>query len=283
MDWASGPPVRPAAAPEVAPPVVAPRRPVWKDDEVSTSEVSPFLAPRSAGPVDLPAARSEGASDQPTAPIPRAPAASAAPMPNTGPQNEDADFIRRVARAANLPEDFFAGKDTNQLADQFGEIMRVSVSSLMQLLQARNEAKRFTRSTSQTTIQAIENNPLKFSPTVEDAIRIMFGPKTHSYLDARRAFAQGFDDLKSHQLKTYMAMQHAVTMLVAGLDPTLILKDLEAHDSIIDKVRSRKSRLWDAFLIRWNASFGRDNGGAIEAFMLHFADYYDQDDKADSR
>ena len=47
----------------------------------------------------------------------------------------------------------------------------------MQLLQARNEAKRFTRSTSQTTIQATENNPLKFSPTVEDAMRIHVRPE----------------------------------------------------------------------------------------------------------
>ena len=187
-----------------------------------------------------------------------------------------------MARAAALPEDFFAGKDANQLADQLGAIMRVSITSLMQLLQARNEAKRLTRSTSQTTIQATENNPLKFSPTAEDAMRILFGPKTHSYLDPFRAFAQGFDDLKVHQLKTYMAMQHAVTMLMADLDPAAIIKDLEADDSIIDKVRSRKSRLWDAFLIRWKASFGRENG-AIEAFMLHFADYYDQDEGIDSR
>jgi type VI secretion system protein ImpI len=182
-----------------------------------------------------------------------------------------------------LPDDFFTGKDANQFADQLGETIRISVSSLMQLLQARNEAKRFTRSTSQTTIQATENNPLKFSPTAEDAIRIMFGPKTHSYLDARRAFAQGFDDLKSHQLKTYMAMQHAVAMLVADLDPAAIIKDLEADESIVDKVRSRKSRLWDAFLMRWKASLGRESNGAIEAFMLHFADYYDQDDRIDSR
>jgi type VI secretion system protein ImpI len=111
----------------------------------------------------------------------------------------------------------------------------------------------------------------------------MFGPKTHSYLDARRAFTQGFEDLKSHQLKTYMAMQHAVAMLVADLDPAAIIKDLEADESIIDKMRSRKSRLWDAFLMRWKASLGRENNGAIEAFMLHFADYYDQDDKIDSR
>ena len=90
-----------------------------------------------------------------------------------------------------LPEDFFAGKDRNQLADQLGEIMRLSVSSMMALLQARNEAKRLTRSTSQTTIQATENNPLKFSPTAEDAMRILFGPRTHSYLDAAQSLRAG--------------------------------------------------------------------------------------------
>ena len=289
LDWASGPLSRPAAAPEPAQPVVSPRRPVWKDNEVSTGDVSPFLDTRpgrrgrSPRARRGPAARSEAAPDRQATPIPQAPVPNATRPPDASRQSVNDDFIRRMARAANLPEDFFAGKDANQLADQLGEIMRVSVSSLMQLLQARNEAKRFTRSTSQTTIQATENNPLKFSPTVEDAMRILFGPKTHSYLDARRAFAQGFDDLKSHQLKTYMAMQHAVTRLVADLDPAAITRDIETDDSIIDKVRSRKSRLWDAFLIRWKTSFGRDSDGAIEAFMLHFADYYDQDARIDSR
>jgi type VI secretion system protein ImpI len=280
LDWASGPMSRSADAPEPAPPVVAPRRPVWKDNEVAASDGSPFLGPSPPDTVDRAVSRPELPPERPVAP--QAPVGSATPPPSARRQDENDDFVRRMARAAALPEDFFAGKDANQLAEQLGAIMRVSVASLMLLLQARNEAKRLTRSTSQTTIQATENNPLKFSPTVEDAMRILFGPKTHSYLDASRAFAQGFDDLKLHQLKTYMAMQHAVTMLVADLDPAMIAKDLEASDSIIDKARSRKSRLWDAFLIRWKAIFGRDNG-AIQAFMLHFADYYDQDDGIDSR
>jgi type VI secretion system protein ImpI len=147
----------------------------------------------------------------------------------------------------------------------------------MLLLQARNEAKRLTRSTSHTTIQATENNPLKFSPTAEDAMRILFGPKTHSYMEARKAFDEGFSDLKMHQLKTYAAMQHAVSMLIADLDPTEIAKGVDRQEGALDMLRSRKSRLWEAFVTQWNATLGREPGAAIEAFMLHFADYYDQD------
>jgi len=278
LDWASGSPSRPMATPEPAPAVAAPRRPVWKDNDIAPGEASPFLATPSLDAAE----RSEAVPDRPVAPPSRAPASSEPPL-SPKRQSEDGDFVRRMARAAGLPEDFFAAKDPNELADQLGEIMRISVGSLMLLLQARNEAKRLSRSTNQTTIQATENNPLKFSPTPEDAMRILFGPKTHSYLEARRAFTQGFQDLKSHQLKTYMAMQHAVTMLVADLDPAAINKDLEADDGIIDMVRSRKSRLWDAFLMRWKANLGRDSGAAVEAFMLHFADFYDQDSGDDSR
>lgn len=187
------------------------------------------------------------------------------------------DFARRVARAAALPEEFFAGKDADELADQLGALMRISVGNLMSLLQARNEAKRLTRSTNHTTIQATENNPLKFSPTAEDAMRILFGPKTHSYMEARRAFDEGFGDLKQHQLKTYAAMQHAVTMLIADLDPARIRTGVDEQEGPLDKLRSRKSRLWDAFATHWKATLGREPGAAIEAFMLHFADYYDQD------
>jgi type VI secretion system protein ImpI len=275
MDWASGPPIAPRTAPQPAARVAAPRRPVWKDDEPARSEASPVLAP---SPI---------AAERPTErPVPTGPQAAAAndmPSPTESHRSANDAFVRRMARAAGLPADFFNGKDADLLADQFGEIMRVTVTGLMQLLQSRNEAKRLARSTSQTSIQATENNPLKFSPTAEDAIRILFGPKTRSYLDAHSAFAQGFDDLKSHQLKTYMAMQHAVTKLVAGIDPALITRELEAHENIFDTMRSRKSRLWDAFLVRWKAGLGRDSGAAIEAFMLHFSDYYDQDGKGDSR
>ena len=68
-------------------------------------------------------------------------------------------------------------------------------------------------------IQALDNNPLKFAPTATDALKIMFGPRTSGYLDARRAFDGAFTDLKTHQIMTFAAMQQAVRMLVEDLDP----------------------------------------------------------------
>jgi type VI secretion system protein ImpI len=154
--------------------------------------------------------------------------------------------------------------------------MRLMVENVRQLLNARIEAKRLARSSSQTMIQALDNNPLKFSPSAEEALRIMFGPPTKSYLDARRAFEQGFDDLKAHQIQTYSAMQQALRMLLDDLDPEAIDKDTETDRGIAAMIGSRKARLWDAYMARWQAKTRRQEGGIGDVFMQYFAECYDR-------
>ena len=275
LEWCR--PSRQQAAAAPPPPIAAPRRSLWTDEEGLGVEVEkdglstePRRVEASQAPPDPP--------PQQLAPDLRR-MSRAVEVPQIALDGESQEFLHRLARAASLPEDFFAAKDPQQLADQLGELMRIAVTSLMSLLHARSEAKRLTRSSSHTTIQATENNPLKFSPTPEDAMRILFGPKTHSYMDARCAFEQGFNDLKLHQLKTYAAMQHAVSMLIRDLDPAAIARDVEEHEGMLDKLRPRKRRLWDAFVTRWKISFGKESAAAIELFMRHFAEYYDQHER----
>ncbi|MEK9281863.1 MULTISPECIES: type VI secretion system-associated FHA domain protein TagH [unclassified Bradyrhizobium] len=264
MSWAAGPVAAPKAQVERPPAMPSPRRPsVWTDDEPAAGKPPPSPSPPQAEMLRPAQAADEG--------------------PDTAMSAGGTEFARLVARAAGLPDNFFARKTDAELAEQLGIILRMTVDNLMALLQARTQAKQLTRSTSQTTVQAIENNPLKFSPTSEEAMRILFGPPTRSYLDAQRAFAQGFSDLKSHQLKTYMAMQHAVHELIAGIDPTLMARELELQRGASSWLGTNKSKLWDEFLTRWKAHLGRDNSAPIDTFMLHFSDYYDRADKVGSK
>jgi type VI secretion system protein ImpI len=190
-----------------------------------------------------------------------------------GAEADDA-FLRVFAAAAGLPADIFAGADRREVAQQLGMALRSAVEGVMQLLKARSQAKQITRSTSQTMIEATGNNPLKFSPTPEDALRIMFGGKSRSYLDAQATLAQTFDDLKSHQLKTYAALQHAVSRLVNDLDPAIIERDFDKSKGG-SLLSSKKATLWDDYRARWDTHMLPQSGGPIAAFMLHFADYYD--------
>jgi len=159
-----------------------------------------------------------------------------------------------------------------------GALLQITIYSLMELLQARNQAKQMARSANQTTVQLSENNPLKLSPTPEEAIRLLFGPPTRSYLDARGAFTRAFGDLKSHQFKTYVAMQQAVARLVASVDPKAMAREIEGGGS--SWLGSSKSKLWDAFLMRWMSRLGDDSNSPVEAFMRHFADAYDRTETA---
>ncbi len=129
------------------------------------------------------------------------------------------DFLQHFATAAGIPVQLFDRQDKLKTADDLGFLIHFVVASLKQLLSARDSAKRFARTANRTVVQAFDNNPLKFAPTPEDALKIMFGPKTSGYLDARRTLEGAFADLKTHQVKTFSAMQNAVKMLVEDLDP----------------------------------------------------------------
>jgi type VI secretion system protein ImpI len=161
-------------------------------------------------------------------------------------------------------------------AEELGALMRVVAVELKQLLAARAESKRIARSASQTMIQAQDNNPLKFSPTVDDAMRLILGRPTSGYLTARKAFEESFRDLKAHQIKTYSAMQHALRLLVEDLDPQAVTESMPAERGLEALIGSRKAKLWDAYVARWDAKTAPYEDGLVDAFMLYFAECYDR-------
>ncbi|WP_036258822.1 type VI secretion system-associated FHA domain protein TagH [Methylocapsa aurea] len=201
-------------------------------------------------------------------PASRADSEGAAPSPD--------EFLRHFALGAGIPDHIFARQDGLKVAEELGALTRMAVENLTQLLSARFKAKRFARTSSQTMIQALDNNPLKFAPTPDDALKIMFGPRTSGYLDAKRAFEGAFTDLKTHQVKTFAAMQQAVRMLVEDLDPKAIDESAGLDKGLAGLFGGRKSRLWDLYLARWQAKTLRHEDGLVDAFMLYFAECYDQ-------
>src|SRR5262249_5391005 len=94
--------------------------------------------------------------------------------------------------------------------------------------------------------------------------------------DARRSFEQGFQDVKAHQVQTFTAMQQAITLMLAELDPQAIDAATEADRGIAALVVSRKARLWDAYVARWQGLVGTHDPDMLQRFMRHFAECYDR-------
>jgi type VI secretion system protein ImpI len=105
----------------------------------------------------------------------------------------------------------------------------------------------------------------------------MFGPPTRAYLSPVDAVRRGFDDLKQHEIRTYSAMQHALAALVGELDPKSIDRSMQADGGISALLTSRKEKLWDVYVARWEAQIVGEGSGAMDRFMRLFAEYYDRD------
>lgn len=252
-----------------------PRRPAGPADFLTES-------PREAEPAPAAFTPFEPPQDNPWLPPipPQAPPAfeSPAPLPAASaplaPPSSDA-FVRRLATGLGIPPEVLAGKDPGDLAEEVGALLRLNAENVKQLLAARTESKRAAKAANQTTVQALDNNPLKFSPTVDDALRIMFGRPSRGYLDAHRAMESSFKDLKTHQVKTYAAMQNALRLLMDGLSPEGIEALDEKDHGFGAILSSRKARLWDIYTTRWNAIASMHEEGMLDAFMVYFSDCYD--------
>ena len=186
------------------------------------------------------------------------------------------EVLDRIARAAGVPAGVFSSRNPDELADEIGAVLRLMAENLGQMLASRAESKTLMRSSSRTMIRALENNPLKFASSPEEALGVMFGPRTRNYLDARTTIERSFGDLKTHQILTFSAMQGALDALFEDLAPERIDHSVEPEKGIGALISSRKAKLWDIYVERWRAKTKRADGRLLEAFIALFAQAYDR-------
>src|SRR5690606_4839354 len=91
--------------------------------------------------------------------------------------------------------------DTNEAEalETMGRHFREVVKGLMALLQSRSELKSEFRM-SATTIRPTENNPLKFSPNVDEALKTLVLNDRTGFLDSETALIEAIEDIQNHQI-----------------------------------------------------------------------------------
>jgi type VI secretion system protein ImpI len=221
------------------------------------------------------------ARPQPARPAqdPRPPAAAPPPAPAPAVAARgagDQEILARFARGAGIPPELLAGRDPAALAEELGVLMRLMTGELKQLLEGRAQTKGAMRSANQTMVQALDNNPLRFAPTPEEAVKIMFGPRSASYLAADAAVRKSFGDIKAHQMNIFIAMQGAVRSLAEQLDPKAVDSATPQEKSLGAVFTNRKATLWDAYVARWSGLTAPHDAGLLGAFLAFFVSAYDR-------
>jgi type VI secretion system protein len=236
---------RPAARPAPSePPSVPPPPPVRPTNipgrsagasgnpaSVPNAALAPGMGavPRSgAAPSAAPGAGAGASPSRPSAPFPQALPSE----PSTGITGErrvpgggsgDLDFATLLAAAG-----IDAARVTPELSAQFGQILRVVVAGLMDVLRARERIKDEFRMR-MTTFKQADNNPLKFSANVEDALHNLLVKRNAAYLGPVEAFEDAFQDLRNHQMAMLAGMRVAYDAMLKEFQPEQLQEEFDRH------------------------------------------------------
>jgi type VI secretion system protein len=219
------PPERVAAAPQrpEPPPVSAAARVVQRPAPAQSAAPKPHI--NVAG----------GAKPQPAPPPPPAPPAVAA-----------APCLDAFFRGAGLEPQRLDDKQTEQVLQRLGQLMREVVVGVTENLHLRAEQKNVLRVPT-TTIQPQNNNPLKFSASVEEALNnLLFRESAAEYLSAVDAVRETFADIKRHQQHLLAALRTAIVDYVGRLDPDE-LENKIGHGKSGLLNAANKLKYWDLF------------------------------------
>lgn len=151
-----------------------------------------------------------------------------------------------LVEAMGLAKWNLSEKKKGEISQIVGELTRETMSGLMEALSFRKKIKEEFR-INVTTIQPVENNPLKFSANIEDALENMFIKDNKAYQKPLDAVREGFYSISEHQLAVLAGIQAAFRGMLERLDPASLEQRFEKYRKAgVIKV-GQKSKNWDSY------------------------------------
>lgn len=165
---------------------------------------------------------------------------------------------------------------TPELARSFGQILRVVVSGVMDVLQARQQTKEEFRM-GMTRFKPADNNPLKFSANVDDALHNLLIKRNAAYLGPVEAFEDAFADLRNHQMATLAGVRVAFEAMLAEFDPDRLQEtfDREGKTASLLPMPGRL-RYWTRYRERFGEMLRDADTSFRELFGDEFAKAYEE-------
>lgn len=194
---------------------------------------------------------------------------NAAPaVPASAPATGGALSLEAILSAAGVP----ATRMSEELAGELGQVLRIVVQGVMEVLQSRAEIKSQLRM-SMTRMQATENNPLKFSPNVEAALHTLLVERNRGYLPTARAFQEALTDIRNHQIAVLQGIRSAFDAMLEHFDPQKLEEELERQSKRGGLLNlGGKGRFRDYYVEQY-AAMTRDPD---ESFKRLFGEYFAQ-------
>jgi len=215
-------------------------------------------------------------------PSPAAPAQSREPergrrnAPNVDLSGDSTTAVDAFCRGAGIDPATISSDTHAALLTLAGQMLREVVLSLMESLKARADQKDRFR-ISKTSIQPGNNNPLKFSASVEEALKKLLDGHNTRYLGPVESLRDVFGDLKNHQAAVDAATQAAINDLLLRLDPTELQERFDRglkRSPLLGVVN--KTKYWELYSEFYPLLNQRDARGIPAVFTEEFARIYSE-------
>jgi len=156
-----------------------------------------------------------------------------------------------------------------------GELVRETITGMMQVLSSRSTIKNEFRM-NVTTIQPVENNPLKFSANVDDAIENMFVKDGNAYKKPIEAIKEGFEGIAEHQMAILAGIRTAFKGVLSRFDPVVLEQRFEQFNKPAIIPGMGKAKNWDSYKQYYNELVDDMDNSFQHLFGYEFVQAYEE-------
>jgi type VI secretion system FHA domain protein len=151
------------------------------------------------------------------------------------------DLFRVFLEGAGIQDaHFYHPEEIPELVRTAGVLLRETITGLVTMLRGRAVSKSHLH-TPVTTMQAVQNNPLKFA-IADEALKLLLTKRHPGYVDGVEAVREGCADLIAHELALMAGVQAAVLALLERFEPHHFVQPYAAGF-----VWRRKAKCWEAY------------------------------------
>lgn len=163
------------------------------------------------------------------------------------PAADTPDLLQAFLRGAGLDALRLDAVQAEAQMESIGRSYRLMVEGLIDVLRARASLKGEFRM-QQTMIQPAENNPLKFAPNADEALRLLLRHGNQAFMAPDLAVRDSFDDLRAHQLAVMAGVEAAIKHLLSRFEPAQLEERLGKPAGLSSLFNgSRQAQYWQQF------------------------------------
>ena len=261
-------------------PMPPPPSPFGLSDKDSLIVNKPPLEPQASSPTPPPVPTPRRTPARGAVPAPKPAAVQPPPAPPTPkpqlrvPMGNATDPATALIEALGLEAKNLSSDQLTQINATVGAMMRETLEGLMQILRSRTSIKNEFRM-NVTTIQPVENNPIKFSVNVDELLETMFIRQSRAYKEPVEAIQESCNSIADHQVAVIAGIRQAFRSTLGQFDPS-VLEDqfkLAGKGSVVPGLSGAK--YWSAYQEHYQSMINNMERSFQELFGDEFVQAYE--------